>query len=575
MKQRIRDLSLKYKISMLNVALAVIPLLCFALATTFLFERAILRRSNKHIEENSRIMASQAEAVFRDAELCSNYLTLNISDISNAQGSTPARIQNGIQAEMNTSMLIFHGISSIVYVGEDGMFLSTQVALYDNQAAIESSSYLETLHHRNGKTVLFDMTDDCMSVDGSSVVTEGKRVINTVTGRTIGYLFLNLNMEYLRQSVYNEISYYLLYDAAGNCVGGAQGSDFLDDAAVQQTLFASDAATLRSGRDTYLVARCGITGCGWTVIGATNLNEFNVSASEMAAILLGTGLIMLALLALELQLAANYVTRPLLQLTSGAEKIAQGDLNVQFAFRTQDEIGHLGTIFNRMTARIRELLARVDAEAAQKRQYELSLILEQVKPHFLYNTLDIIIMLIDMNKSREAQRVTRKLASYYRNSLSESQEVIPLERELAMVEDYLELQQMRYGDKFTFDIEADPALSAVPVPKMTLQPLVENAIYHGLKYKEEWGNIHIGVRRAGEAAELVVADNGIGMQPEKLREIQDQSAGPQHHFGVYSVDHRLRLYFGAEYGLSVASTYGSGTTVTLRIPLRQGGGTHA
>jgi two-component system sensor histidine kinase YesM len=569
--RRLGDLSLKYKISVIPLLLAVIPLLGFALSTTYLFERAILQRSNRHIEENSRIMARQVEAVFRDGELCSNYLTLNIGRLyAEQRTASAAKLQNDVLAQLNQSVLIFNGISSIVFVTQEDQIVSTSVALYQNSAAIVASDYLAQLRDRNGKTVLFDLGGSCMSQDGEAVVTQGKRVVDTVTGRTLGYLFINLDVDYLQQSVQNSISEYLLYDAQGSYVSGGSGV-FDTDAAIQARLYADTASSLRYGGTSYLVGRCTVEGCGWTVVGVTDLNQYNVSGREMATILLATGAVVLLMLAVEIQLAANSITRPLLALTRGAAKIGEGDLTVRFSFRTHDEIGRLGEILNQMCGRIQELLARVETEAAQKRAYELALIQEQVKPHFLYNTLDIIIMLIDMGRGRDAQRVTRKLASYYKNSLSESQEVIPLERELTMVQEYLELQLMRYGDKFTFSIDPAGDLAGVPIPKMTLQPLVENAIYHGLKYRENWGNIHVGVCRAQDTVLLTVADNGIGIPPEKMAGVQALLDSPQQHFGIYSVNHRLKLYFGEGYGITLESEYEKGTSVTVRIPCKKGG----
>ncbi len=570
MKHRLRDLSLKYKISVIPLLLAVIPLLVFAVSTTYLFERAILQRSRRHIEENSRVMARQAESVFRDGELCSNYLTLNISRIYNEERD-PGRLKNNVQAQLNQSVLIFNGISSIVYVDTAGKMLSTSVALYDNSAAILASGYLADLQSRNGKTVLFDVGGSCMEQDGKTVITQGKRVINTVTGRTLGYLFINLDVDYLQQSVQNALSEYFLYDSAGAFVGGDENGVFAGDDAALAGLYADSGDMLHYRGTTYLVGRCQVESCGWTIVGVTDLNQYNVSGREMLTILLATGAVVLLLLGVEIQLAANSITRPLMTLTKGAEKISDGNLTVRFSFRTQDEIGQLGAILNQMCARIQELLERVETEAAQKRAYELALIQEQVKPHFLYNTLDIIIMLIDMGRGRDAQRVTRKLASYYKNSLSESQEVIPLERELTMVQEYLELQLMRYGDKFTFDIAPAGELAGVRIPKMTLQPLVENAIYHGLKYRENWGNIHVGLRREQDRVFLTVADNGIGIAPEKMAAVQALLDSPQQHFGVYSVNHRIKLYFGEEYGITIESRYEEGTTVTVCIPFEKGG----
>ena len=260
------------------------------------------------------------------------------------------------------------------------------------------------------------------------------------------------------------------------------------------------------------------------------------------------------------------ITKPLLKLKKGAEEIATGNLNVHFNFHTQDEIGKLGNIFNIMTLKIRELLKRVDEEARKKREYELALLHEQIKPHFLYNTLDIIIVLIEMKREWEAAHVVKKLAAYYKNSLSSSEEIISLETEIQIIEDYLELQNIRYGGKFSYDIVIDAEAKKECIPRLTLQPLVENAIYHGLKYKENWGTIRVYVHYLGEKIQIKVMDDGIGIPDEKLNEIRSFAEKVEKHFGLYSVHHRLLLYYGEEVLFNINSKYEEGTCITIEVP---------
>ena len=171
-----------------------------------------------------------------------------------------------------------------------------------------------------------------------------------------------------------------------------------------------------------------------------------------------------------------------------------------------------------------------------------------------------------MSKTREAQRVTKKLADYYKKSLSNSEEIVSFEKEIRIVEDYLELQMMRYENKFTYTVDIAEETLKIKIPKMTLQPLVENAIYHGLKYKEDWGNIAISSRIKEQYVEIFVSDNGIGMKEHTLQEMLLLRKKPIEHFGVYSVDHRLKLFYGEDYGIKVDSKYGDGTIITIIIP---------
>lgn len=551
----------------MTFVVAVVPLIIFGAALTVMYGKAIARRSNHHIEQNIQIMSDRIDSVFRDGELCANYLTLNLNNIENDNSKHKITKDNQISSQLNQNLLIFSGIDSIVFVDANGQFYSTSVALQDKKEKIQQSAYLEKLKNNNGKTKLFNVEDSSMMVNQKPVVTMGKRVINIVSGSTIGYLFVNIDINHIEASVTNEISYYLLFDGTGTCVTGIQDDKLVDNLQVREELYSENSTkSVTYKGDEYLIARNKLEDYGWTIIGVTNLNEFNVSHEELVSILFMVGIVVASLIIFATAITSSLISKPLVKLKDGAETIANGNLDVQFSFTTYDEIGRLGNIFNYMTQKIKELLRKVDDEARKKREYELALVQEQVKPHFLYNTLDIIIMLIEMKKSREASRVTKKLADYYKNSLSGSEEIVSIEREIQIARDYLDLQMMRYGDSFTYDIETDEDTLKASIPKMTLQPIIENAIYHGLKYKEDWGNIHIRVRRITADVEIVVEDNGIGMTEDKLLQMRSLNDQPNGHFGVYSVNHRLKLYYGEPYGMDVNSTYGKGTRVRILIP---------
>ena len=177
-----------------------------------------------------------------------------------------------------------------------------------------------------------------------------------------------------------------------------------------------------------------------------------------------------------------------------------------------------------------------------------------------------MIVLIEMKREWEAAHVVKKLADYYKKSLSSSEEIISIETELQIIEDYLELQNIRYGEKFSYEIHVDEEAKIERIPRLTLQPLVENAIYHGLKYKEEWGSIRVDIRLQNEHMVIQVIDDGIGIKEEKLNEIRRFAEKAEKHFGLYSVNHRLILYYGEDSGLQIESKYGEGTCITIEIP---------
>lgn len=566
MKKRLKDFSLKYKASMTILMVALIPLVVLAISIIMMYSDAIEERSRMHISENIRSMTSRISSVFINANLCGNHILLNLNQIEDENIKQQITEDNKIHNLLNQSVLIFDGIESIVYVTAEDRFYSTNNELIKNRKEILESSYKEQLLNANGKTRLFDKTDSCMEINGS-VVTMGKRVLNITTGETLGYLFVNIPGDYLVESVQNSISYYLLFDNLGNSIVEHTGETILVHKDICEAFYNHpDVNEQEYNGDKYLIARSTVPEYGWTVIGITNLNKFNVSGQELMSILLFVGLIVTVLMGVAVMGATALITKPLLKLKQGAEEIANGNFNVHFNFHTEDEIGKLGNIFNFMTMKIRELLNRIDVEARKKREYELALVQEQIKPHFLYNTLDIVIVLIEMKREWEAAHVVRKLAAYYKNSLSSSEEIISIETELQIIEDYMELQDIRYGNKFSYEINVDEDAKMERIPRLTLQPLVENAIYHGLKYRENGGTIQVDIRLQNQKMIIKVKDDGIGIKKEKLNEIRRFTEKAEKHFGLYSVNHRLILYYGETVGLQIESIYGEGTCITIEIP---------
>ena len=590
-KEKARNMSIKYKIASMTIIVALIPMIVLILLMLFFYNRAIMQRADKQIQENIRIMSDRISSVLLSGEVCSNNLTIEFSGYYNDKSMKQVTRDNKIISQLSQSLLIYNGISSIVFLDKYDRMYSTDPALYDLKKELYESEYVKKLSEEGGKTIMMDQTDNLMNREGKEIITMGKHVINIVTGAPFGYIFINMDKNYLIESSQSEISYYFLYDTDGNIISETEKKDSIyDDNELIEHLFTTDENYIKYNKESYLIAKDTIKSFPWTIIGITNLDKFNVTGKDLQFILLTTGTVTAILLLISVLFSTSYVTHPLKILHDGAEQIAEGDMSFRFRFKSKDEIGRLGRIFNYMTQRNLELLRQVDEEAKKKREYELALIQEQVKPHFLYNTLDIIIMLIEMNRSKEASRVTKKLANYYKNSLSGSEEIVTIEREIQIIQDYLDLQTMRYNDKFSYEIDVEDSIKSSEIPKMTLQPLVENAIYHGLKNKDGWGKITVTGRTDGNIAVIKVIDDGIGMPLEDLEKINRLLEDDEHyadekkklseeaeitshdstkggsHFGLYSVARRIKLYFGKEFGASIESKQNEGTTITIRVP---------
>ena len=262
------------------------------------------------------------------------------------------------------------------------------------------------------------------------------------------------------------------------------------------------------------------------------------------------------------------ITDPITQLCVRAAGIDSGDLVEREPIQSEEyEIRTLSESFEQMVGRLNRQIRETTRNQESLRRAELALIQAQVNPHFLYNTMDTIIWLIEAEKTQEAVEMVSSLSSFFRHSLSRGQDVITLREEEEHVRSYLQIQQARYKDIMRYTINISPELEEAVIPKLTLQPLVENALYHGIKLKRGMGRIYVIGRSEGEDSLLQVTDDGVGMPPERLAELsRAMEQGERVGFGLSTVHERVRLFFGAPYGLSISSKPGVGTTISVLIP---------
>jgi two-component system sensor histidine kinase YesM len=266
---------------------------------------------------------------------------------------------------------------------------------------------------------------------------------------------------------------------------------------------------------------------------------------------------------------------PIKKLHDVTATITRNDLRALVTSDNVDEITELGLSFNIMIGKIKELLDSKIKEQENLKKAELRALQAQINPHFLYNTLDTIIWMAESKETSQVVEIVSALSSFFRISLSKGMDWITIREEVERTNNYLTIQKMRYRDILDFKIEVDEEVAACTVMKLVLQPLVENALYHGIKNKRQGGTITIRAKRRDENEVLFeVEDNGIGITVQRLaqlrEELNDESGDirMESGFGLGNVNRRIRLYYGRQYGLSVQSEYRRGTLVSLVIPAK-------
>lgn len=332
----------------------------------------------------------------------------------------------------------------------------------------------------------------------------------------------------------------------------------------------------------YTVAESDST--GWKVVGVNYVEELLADARDVLVLYVLFGFLCFLLVVLLSQFLTVRISDPIRKLRESMKAVEQGDFDIQVDVRGGAEVVDLSRDFNIMIGEIKSLMHQNATRQAEKRQSELKALQNQITPHFVYNTLDSIIWMAEGREHDRVITMTSALARLLRLSISQGNELVPVSSELAHVENYLTIQRMRYSpEKVDFHIDADPATLHLNTLRIILQPLVENAIYHGLRNKDRGGHITIRVYRETDTLVCEVRDDGVGM-PEELASsllnghhtsaqtharsgrARSGSAGKVSGVGVRNVHDRIRLYYGGGYGLSFETEPGVGTTVIIRQP---------
>ena len=320
--------------------------------------------------------------------------------------------------------------------------------------------------------------------------------------------------------------------------------------------------------DTVIYSLSSVQGGAWRVVGVSYVDELvNQNMRAMLRLSVAMAAVILAAALLTSWLLSRLLGRPLRGLAAAMERFER-DAD-RFAYRPVGgtrEVRELSNSFGHMVVRIQRLMSTVREEEVNLRKTELKALQAQINPHFLYNTLDSIAWMCEQGRSAEAVSMVHALARLFRISISKGHELIPIAREIEHAESYLQIQKYRYKNRFTYHFEVDPGCLDYLCNKITLQPIIENAINHGLDLMVEEGHITVQVCPDGQDILFRVRDDGVGMTPEQVAAILNKGPSDRTGIGIKNVNDRLKIYFGKQYGLRIDSVPDEGTCVEIRMP---------
>ena len=571
MKKRFLSLGLREKIQFLFLCTMIVCILfCSGIFYLILENQMQQSIADKEISNRTAI-SNNLDSTMKSINSISR-LTMLRSTVRTfllAESNSTPRTRNALQ-EIHDILNTFNLSCNVVILRMDGQYLNTGPGItYVNTDKIFETEWLDEVMAQKGNYVIKAGTRDAFRSNIGEMVSF-VRVINDInTQKPIGILAINLPSRFFEQAyegLSGETSHFALYDTSGRLICKDNESTFSSlnpENLLQNTREETDKLFYKS------IFTCDTLGDSHFIL-ASRLEVRildGLPAKLLAALIIGAFILLAFMWLINTYIAKN-VIYPIQRLVDSMAEVQNGWLHRVSMNVNDDEIGLLKNSYNAMLIEINQLIEELLQKEKTLRMAELDALQEQMKPHFLYNTLDMIRYMALENRTDEVYNMLETLGNFYRRFLSKGSTDLSLGEEIEIVKSYLTLQRTRFEDIFTDEYEIEEGLSSIRVPRLILQPLVENSIYHGIRPKGEHGVIRVTVKRQEDFLFLSIYDNGIGMsahQRELLFSGKDSRS-----FGFQGTIERIRYYYKTEDVFEIHSTEGEYCEIILKLPLSNG-----
>ena len=579
MRKKYHELSLAKKFSLTSIGFFFLTILVLTVLIQFLYEKSVLNITSESYKEKFEIVSDNSQSILENSGKIAKVI-LTDEAIQNwfLQDSEESADQLKYKIQVEKRLDYLDALYPDKQYSSISVFDSYGHMVNSNSIRSEASKYEQFFNiiKENYNVKWLDLYEVSLGDYEKNGIGYIRYYRDYDAGLIKGYVLIEYQSPLLINNFahirYGETGSYLIADTDGNkkiendqdVSGNISEEEYFQWAEDNK----KGGKVFRIDGKRYLVTASVIPTLDWLMIGLTPVNELTKAGKAMTQIIYVVGIIA-ALISTFFSLRVSHsVTKPLIYLTDTMKKFGKGDLSVRVPVLYEDEIGILSEEFNKMSEQIRQLVDQVYREQRAKRKSELAALQAQINPHFLYNTLNSVSSLIKMNCPDEAFIMIQAIGTFYRTSLSDGKTLIPLEQEITNIENYIKIQKVRYGNKIEYEIDIENEILQEWIVKLTLQPLVENSIYHGIKEMRGKGIIRIKGWKEKNKVFIQVSDNGLGIPEEKLEELFSKDYREKGSaFGLFNIQQRLQIYFGKEYGLTVESKLSQGTKATVCIPV--------
>lgn len=576
--KKLNDMSFRNRMFLYFIIFALIPVIVvgvtsYRVASNYV-TRTTITMSNQMVEK----VTNEIDGVFQDMAKLPYLVGRDsfIQDSIRTQYNKPSDYYSDEfigDAWLSSINKYREDLFAIYVIGENGITYCSQYFTFKPKVT-ENEHYRSVLHGESETWLPPGDGSHFVVTTGEKLITLAAPLKDIATGMNRGIVVCEVREDKIKEFTNIRLGkegFIFIVDDNNKMISWRNDNDYK----VWNNIIAKEAAPLKQGQSFIndkkaLVIKKQLKNEIWSVVGVIPKSEFFYNKIIMLASVIVAMILTLVAAFFAAYKLADREVKPLKKLISLMEVVKKGDFSVRMKTKREDEIGNLADSFNEMVVTIDQLMKKEYEDQQKLRAAELKALQAQINPHFLYNTLDSINWLSREQDNERIRKMVLALTQFFKIGLSRGRDIITLEEEIAHASSYLTIQNIRYQDQFTYEINLPRELNNYRIMKLTLQPLVENAIYHGIKVKEGKGHLAIDVEEQSDNIMIKVTDDGVGMSEERLsalmNTIQKGTGEKVESYGLANVEERIKVMFGGEYGLSFFSRLGEGTQVIVTIP---------
>lgn len=588
----LNNLSIRNKLIILFIIISIIPFIALGLVIGVTVEKILGEQATKNTYQLIDQVNATFESYITNLQNVSYLISLDteVNSFFNGMNKEEQRIREdySIRQKMQGFTSLYPEIAGIFLINKQGEYISNELFAQSDadltkeewyEKAVENKGIFKIIGKPKNRNIISQI-----NYKDNEVVTVVRAILDRETQEVTGVILIDLKIRVLGEAMNNIrlglSGYLMLVDEEGQELYSTNNkrSIPIPQEVLKGEEYGAYQKEIGKEKMEFIYQKTPFT--QWTTVGVFYVEESVAEVREIKFYLMSFVFFLCLVGVTASYYFSHSISNPITGLMSLMKRVENGNMKIQYKEQRKDEIGKLGQTFNHMISKINSLITLNELQEKQKREAELRSLQAHIKPHFLYNTLDTINWMARKHGAKDVAEVVSSLSSLFRIGLSKGKDIILVKEEIKHIESYLRIQKARYQEKLNYEIVVDPSIEEVKILKLVLQPIVENAIYHGIKERKGAGYIKIDIKEQDDSLYLMVSDDGKGISKENVYLLKEklhtltildkkEKESIDFGYGMMNVQARIKLTYGKGYGITLESNADKGTVVTIKLPVNR------